>query len=187
MTEHPITAPDALSVLPSRLHHFGYVVKDQEQNRRFMEDVLGIPLTATWCESLRNPELGREVAFCHTFYEMQDGSALAFFQFADQELYELCQPKVPAVIERFNHIGFKVGAETYAELLARLRNSGYAHNERAHGYCQSLYVRTPDGLEIEFAHDPDGIEDATAEVRSKARSELSRWLAGDHTPNNTFY
>ena len=39
-----------LSRAPERLHHHAYVVKDQEKNRQFFEDVLGIPLTATWCE-----------------------------------------------------------------------------------------------------------------------------------------
>ncbi len=39
-----------LSRLPSRLHHNAFVVKDHEVNRRFFEDLLGIPLVATWCE-----------------------------------------------------------------------------------------------------------------------------------------
>jgi len=32
---------------PERLHHHACVVRDQEKNRRFFEDILGIPLTAT--------------------------------------------------------------------------------------------------------------------------------------------
>ena len=34
-------------MLPQRLHHHAYCVKDQEANRHFVEDILGIPLTAT--------------------------------------------------------------------------------------------------------------------------------------------
>ena len=41
-----------LQELPLRLHHNAYVVKDHEANRRFLEDLLGIPLIATWCEDL---------------------------------------------------------------------------------------------------------------------------------------
>ena len=37
----PQTTAKALDSLPERLHHFGFVVKDQEVNRRFFEDVLG--------------------------------------------------------------------------------------------------------------------------------------------------
>ena len=77
-----------LAELPLRLHHHAYAVKDQEANRHFIEDILGIPLVATWCERVFRPEVGREVDFCHTFFEMDDGGALAFFQFADDEAWE---------------------------------------------------------------------------------------------------
>ena len=47
---------------PTRLHHYAFTVRDQEANRRFMEDVLGLPLVATWCERTFRPEVGREVS-----------------------------------------------------------------------------------------------------------------------------
>jgi glyoxylase I family protein len=99
--------------LPSRLHHNAFVVKDHEANRRFFEDLLGIPLVATWCEKNFSAELGREVEFCHTFFGMADGSALAFFQFADPDLYALTQARQPAKIGRYDHIAFKAEPETY--------------------------------------------------------------------------
>ena len=37
--------------LPSRLHHTAYVTKDMEATRKFYEDVIGLPLVATWSES----------------------------------------------------------------------------------------------------------------------------------------
>ena len=43
--------PTALAELPSRLHHHAFVVKDQEVNRHFFEDILGMPLVATWCQT----------------------------------------------------------------------------------------------------------------------------------------
>ena len=42
-----------MSKLPARLHHTAYVTKDQEKTRQFYEDVIGLPLTATWCETGR--------------------------------------------------------------------------------------------------------------------------------------
>ena len=86
-TASPQAAAPLLAALPERLHHHAYVVKDQEANRRFLEDVLGIPLVATWCEKGWRAEIGHEVAYCHTFFGLADGSALAFFQFADPEVY----------------------------------------------------------------------------------------------------
>src|SRR6266446_5893182 len=97
-----------LGELPLRLHHNAYVVKDHEANRRFLEDLLGIPLVATWCEKNYRADLGREVDFCHTFFGLADGSALAFFQFADPEMYALTQAKEPAEIGRYDHIALKV-------------------------------------------------------------------------------
>ena len=41
------TMVERLSRQPERLHHHAYVVKDQEINRRFFEDTLGLPRTAT--------------------------------------------------------------------------------------------------------------------------------------------
>ena len=77
-----------LEQLPQRLHHYAFVVRDHEANRRFFEDVLGLPLVATWCERVFKTDVQREVASCHTFFGLAEGSALAFFQFADEEMYE---------------------------------------------------------------------------------------------------
>ena len=65
-----------LSHLPSRLHHHAFVVRDHETNRRFFEDLLGIPLVATWCEKTFSTDLNKEIEFCHTFFGMADGSSL---------------------------------------------------------------------------------------------------------------
>src|SRR5262245_35602817 len=45
----PQSETNLLQELPLRLHHNAYVVKDHEANRHWLEDVLGIPLVATWC------------------------------------------------------------------------------------------------------------------------------------------
>ena len=118
-TASPQGAAPLLAALPERLHHHAYVVKDQEANRRFLEDMLGIPLVATWCEKSWRAEIGREVAYCHTFFGLADGSALAFFQFADPEIYALTQAEKPKIGSHY-HIALKVGEETYAELKRRL-------------------------------------------------------------------
>jgi glyoxylase I family protein len=176
--------PARLKELPSRLHHCGYVVRDQEINRQFMEGVLGIPLAATWCEITHNPELNRDVEFCHTFYEIGDGSAIAFFQFADSELYDLTRARVPAKVTRFDHIGFKVSEGAFAELLKRLEVAEQKHRVIEHGYCKSLYVQSSDGLELEFVVDPAEQEEIIATKRRAAHEELRNWLNGDHRSNN---
>jgi catechol 2,3-dioxygenase-like lactoylglutathione lyase family enzyme len=70
MTAPAPVAKPSLKVLPQRLHHYAFVIKHSEANRQFFEDILGLPLVATWCERSAYPLLGRkrEVDYCHTFY-----------------------------------------------------------------------------------------------------------------------
>ncbi len=55
------------------------------------------------------------MAFCHTFYSLGDGGALAFFSFADDEVYQKCQAAAPAEIQAFDHVAFKVDDAVYDE------------------------------------------------------------------------
>jgi glyoxylase I family protein len=175
--------PALLQNLPLRLHHHAFVVRDLEVNRRFFEDILGMPLVATWCERVFNPDVQREVDYCHTFFALADGSALAFFQFGDEELYERSKPLFPKS-PGFHHIALKVEPLTYSEIDQRLAAAGVARRQVDHGYCRSLYVSSPDGLIVEFTADPPNVEAIAARRRADAHSELARWLQGDHTPNN---
>ncbi|HXC88932.1 MAG TPA: VOC family protein [Stellaceae bacterium] len=178
------TKQNLLSRLPSRLHHNAFVVKDHEANRRFFEDLLGIPLVATWCEKNYSADLGREVEFCHTFFGMGDGGALAFFQFADPEMYALTQAEKPPKVGRHFHIAFKAEPETYDELKQRLEAARETYRETNHGYCKSIYVASPDGLVVEFTQDPEDVAEIDAIRRADAHSELARWLSGDRHTNN---
>ena len=176
------TESAVLSQLPLRLHHYASVVRDQEVNRRFFEDILGIPLVATWCERTFNTTLKREIAYCHTLYNLADGGALAFFQFADQEMYERCK-SVPE-FGRFHHAAFKVTQNTFDEIDRRLVAADISRRHTNHGYAQSLYVLSPDELKVEFTVDPANVEEINAARRADAHTQLDRWLKGDHTPNN---
>ena len=178
-------AAKPLKQLPLRLHHQAFAVKDQEKTRQFMEDVLGIPLVATWCEKVFRPEVGREVEYCHTFYEMADGGAIAYFQYADEECYE--QNKfVPAKRGDAGalHSAFKVTKETQDEILARLKKAGVPVREVEHGYCYSIYIESPDRVRMEFTVDAPDVDKINAMRRADAHKELKRWLAGDRRINN---
>lgn len=170
--------------LPLRLHHYAWVTKDHEANRRFFEDIMGMPLIATWCERAYNAEVGRELEYCHAFYGMADGGAIAFFQFADPQLYELFKAQHPKQA-RFGHIALKVDRETFEQTERRLKGAGIGYRVTDHGYCRSLYVMTPDELKLEYTLDPDNVGEIDAMRRADAHAELKRWLAGDRTPNNT--
>jgi glyoxylase I family protein len=172
-----------LAELPLRLHHHAFVVKDQEVNRQFFEDILGLPLIATWCEKTFHPDFQREIYYCHTFYSLADGGALAFFQFADQDAYESARAILPPG-GGWWHIALKVSDASFDELLGRVKAHQLTHRVTDHGYCRSLYLTSPDGLRVEFTVDPANVEAINAKRLADARSALARWLGGDHATNN---
>jgi catechol 2,3-dioxygenase-like lactoylglutathione lyase family enzyme len=171
--------------LPSRLHHTAYVTKDLERTRAFYEDLIGLPLLATWCES--DMLFGAERTYCHVFFGLADGGALAFFQFADKADGEQFGPKMPET--PFHHIALKVDEQVQAGIERRLLAAGYVEPRMyvlEHGYCRSLYAEDPNGMIVEFTVDHPKVAEINATRRATAHAELKRWLAGDHTSNNTF-
>ena len=167
--------------LPSRLHHTAYVVKDLEATRHFYEDILGMPLVATWCE--QEELFGKERTYCHCFFGIGDGGALAFFQFANADDQQEFGPELAA--SPFRHVALNVDEDTQAELEKRIKDAGLeATYVLEHGYCRSVYVVDPDGMIVEFTRDAEHADQINAIRAKDAHSELKRWLAGDHTPNN---
>jgi glyoxylase I family protein len=171
--------------LPSRLHHNAYVSKDLEATRAFYEDLIGLPLVATWSEA--DELFGAERVYCHTFFGLGDGGALAFFQFAHHEDEELFDPDLAP--SPFRHIALKVTSELQQEIHDRLTAAGWKPDGTyvlEHGYCRSLYTEDPNGLLLEFTVDVDNVEQIAVERRADAHETLKRWLAGDHTSNNVY-
>jgi catechol 2,3-dioxygenase-like lactoylglutathione lyase family enzyme len=169
----------------ARLHHNAWVTKDQEATRKFYEDLLGLPLVATWSEA--DELFGAVRVYCHTFFGLADGSALAFFQFANPEDQELFGPTMPE--SPFSHIALKTDRDAQDAVAARLAAAGYTEPATfvlEHGYCRSLYVRDPNGLLVELTADHPDVEAINATRASSAHADLAKWLSGDHTSNNTY-
>ena len=85
-----------------KLHHNAYRCRDSEETRRFYEDFLGLPLVGTM--EISESKTGRDTHTLHTFFRLDDGSHLAFFEsmempfeFKRQHDYDL-------------HIALEVGA-----------------------------------------------------------------------------
>ena len=169
-----------LSRPPERLHHHAYVVHDQGRTRHFYEDIIGLPLRATWIEE--TDFRGEHLVFSHTFYGLADGSALAFFNFADKDLQA-----------RFNvgpqknlcyHIALAVDDETQQQIMERCAAADLKTTLLDHGYCKSLYVTDPDGLQVEFTVDAANVDAINEYQQRVARKSLQAWQAGDTRPNN---
>lgn len=161
---------------PNRLHHNAYVSKDLERTRSFYEDLIGLPLVTTWAEG------EGEQAYCHVFFELADGGALAFFQFADSAIAETnlsARPRSP-----FYHIALNVSKTGQSIIGERAQERGLSSRIIDHGYCSSLYLEDPDGMIVELTVDSLEVKTGFGVRRKKARAELAQWLAGDHSPNN---
>jgi glyoxylase I family protein len=177
--------PSMPNHIPTRLHHNAFVTRDMEATRHFYEDLIGMPLVATWCEA--DELFGKERVYCHCFFGLADGSALAFFQFANPEDQKLFGPSMPA--SPFHHIAVNVDAGTQALVEARLKKAGYGAPKfyvLEHGYCRSIYATDPNGMILELTADDPRAAAGGEQRRAAAHDELKRWLAGDHHSNNTF-
>jgi len=171
--------------LPSRLHHTAYVTRDLEGTRKFYEELIGLPLVATWCEV--DELFGAERVYCHLFFQLGDGGALAFFKFANKEDEELFGPRMPE--SPFHHIALNVDKETQQGIEQRLIAAGYKEPRMyvlEHGYCRSVYVTDPNGLILEFTLDHPKVKEINATRLANAHADLKRWMSGDHTSNNTY-
>jgi catechol 2,3-dioxygenase-like lactoylglutathione lyase family enzyme len=156
----------------NRLHHAAWVTQDMAATRQFYEDVVGLPLTACWKE-----KTAAGVEYCHVFFEIGDGGALAFFEWTDED-------QNPRGRESPGHLALECDAETQAALKDRLEAAGYQTRLTDHGYCVSLYVNDPNNLRLEFTVDAPDAPAIYARHTPKAHEYLRQWLAGDRTPNN---
>ena len=150
------------------LHHNAYRCRDSEETRAFYEDFLGLPLAGAL--ELKESKTGRAVQALHTFFEMGDGSYLAFFEvpgsafdFKEQHDFDL-------------HIALEVDPATLAAMLAKGKAAGReARGPADHGFCRSIYFRDPNGYVIELTTKLDGHDEMMDPNKSKPHGVLARW------------
>jgi len=155
------------------LHHFAYRCRDAEETRAFYEDVLGLPL-AHLIKLDHVPSTGEFCPYVHIFFEMLDGSFLAFFDLGDNEA-SLPSPNTPAWV---NHIALEVPDRQ--ELLAaksRLETAGVdVIGVTDHHIIQSIYFFDPNGIRLELTI--RSVEDEEfRRLGSDAHTALARWTA----------
>jgi catechol 2,3-dioxygenase-like lactoylglutathione lyase family enzyme len=65
------------------LHHNAYRCRDSEETRKFYEDFLGLPLVNAF--KIETTQTGRDTGtgVLHSFFQLDDGSCLAFFEAPD--------------------------------------------------------------------------------------------------------
>jgi catechol 2,3-dioxygenase-like lactoylglutathione lyase family enzyme len=150
------------------LHHSAYRCRDSEETRRFYEGFLGLPLVNAF--EITETKTGRKTRVLHSFYQMDDGSCLAFFEapdypfdFKDQHDYDL-------------HIALEVDREALESMFARGKAEGIeTRGISDHGFIHSIYFRDPNGYVIELAARTTSDDAPLEEARSSARQALDAW------------
>ena len=161
---------------PNRLHHYAYVSSDLEATRQFYEEIVGLPLSVTWCEG------EGEQAYCHAFFDLEDGSSLAFFQLADPSAAQAHLQAKPS--SAFYHVALNATQDVMDRVAQKAKDAGHEAMVLDHGYCASLYLTDPDGLIVELTVDNPKAAPLIAERQKDPHKELANWLAGDHSVNN---
>jgi catechol 2,3-dioxygenase-like lactoylglutathione lyase family enzyme len=168
-----------------RLHHHAFMAKDMEETRRFYEDVLGLPLIGTWVERT-NPVTGQPDNYVHTFFELNDGSCLAFFQFKSSDSnHEQSLNKFTNINPFAHHIALTVeGKDTVLQYKQKLEQAGVNAVETDHGYCYSIYFYDPNGLQVELTTNVPATREMMDEAGATAHATLQQWMVEDDLATN---
>jgi len=150
------------------LHHNAYRCRDTEETRRFYEGFLGLPLAGAL--RIKESKTGRKTDVLHTFYEMDDGSYLAFFdapdrpfEFKDQHDYDL-------------HIALEVDNAALERMLAKAKAEGReVRGVSDHGFIHSIYFRDPNGYVVELTAKQPGHERDMDPAVNGARRIVDEW------------
>jgi catechol 2,3-dioxygenase-like lactoylglutathione lyase family enzyme len=150
------------------LHHSAYRCRDSEETRKFYEDFLGLPLAHTL--EIRETKTGRRTETLHTFYEMRDGSYLAFFE----------APDMPFTFKKQKdsdlHIALEVDPATLERMFAKGKKAGIeTRGISDHDFIRSIYFRDPNGYVIELTAKVPGLESEMDPARNRAREKLTAW------------
>lgn len=151
-----------------KLHHNAYRCRDSEETRKFYEDFLGLPLSCTL--RIGETKSGRKTNTLHTFYALDDGSYLAFFEapdmpfeFKKQHDYDL-------------HIALEVAPSVLEPMMAKGKAAGIeTRGVSDHDFIHSIYFRDPNGYVIELTARQPNHDQATDPKTNGARAKLEQW------------
>jgi catechol 2,3-dioxygenase-like lactoylglutathione lyase family enzyme len=152
------------------LHHNAYRCRDSEETRRFYEDFLGLTLAEAL--EIRETKSGRKTDTLHTFYRLDDGSFLAFFEAPDRPFEFKAQHDYDL------HIALEVSPEHLREMFAKGKAAGIeTRGISDQGFIDSIYFRDPNGYVIELTAKRAGHDAAMDPAKNRARPKLDAWQA----------
>jgi len=151
-----------------KLHHSAYRCRDSEATRRFYEDFLGLRLAGSL--AISETKTGRSTSVLHTFYELDDGSYIAFFE----------DPQTPFDFKPQRDFDLHIALEVDPEVLQPMMDKGRAAGIETRGisdhhFIHSIYFRDPNGYVVELAAKLPNHDEAMDPEHNDARAILDRW------------
>jgi catechol 2,3-dioxygenase-like lactoylglutathione lyase family enzyme len=158
------------TTIPVRsLHHYAYRCRDAEETRHFYEDILCLPLVHTvYHENV--PSTGEYHPYFHIFFQLADGSCIAFFDLLDG-VGVTPDPNTPPWV---NHLALNVASrEKLEEMKARLESHGIeVLGVVDHRIFDSIYFFDPNGIRLELTFQTASAE-RMAELAAQAHAGLA--------------
>ena len=150
------------------LHHNAYRCRDSEETRQFYEGFLGLPLAHAL--RIKESTTGRRTDVLHSFYQLDDGSYLAFFEAPDR----------PFEFKQQHDYDLHIALEVENDVLKQFFEKGKAEGREArgvsdHGMIHSVYFRDPNGYVIELTAKQPGHDETMDPSHGNARRILDEW------------
>jgi glyoxylase I family protein len=124
------------------IHHAALICSDVEQTIRFYQDLLGFPLV----ELTENRD---HKGSSHFFFDLGNKTLLGFFDFPGLGL-QLGVESIGSV----QHLAISAPRDRWEEIRERLDAAGVPYSGPDIGIPESMYLRDPDGIQIELLSDP---------------------------------
>jgi len=153
------------------LHHNAYRCRDAEETRKFYEDFLGLPLVNAF--RIEQTMTGRKTGgpgVLHAFFQLDDGSCLAFFE----------APEMPFEFKEQHDFDLHIALEVTPEDLERMFAKGKAEGREVRGisdhrFIHSIYFRDPNGYVIELTAKLPNHDSAMNPATNGARQIVEDW------------
>jgi glyoxylase I family protein len=131
---------------PTRgFHHVALICKDVEETIKFYQEFLGCPLV----ELVENRDYAGS---SHFFFDMGSRNLLGFFDFPGHP-----HPDYSETIGAVQHIALSTPKDRFVEIKAKLDAAGIDYLGPDRGVEDSLYIRDPNGVGLEFYAEELGV------------------------------
>ena len=160
-------------MLLQKLHHIAFRCNDAAETVDFYTKVLGLTF-ANAVSADYVPSLKQHSPHIHVFFEMEDGSYIAFFEVPKSPPAQK-DPNTPVWVQ---HLALEVrDEESLQEGMRRLKEAGVAYvGPIDHGITHSVYFFDPSGHRLEMAVRTEKPGDCERS-RREAPELLKTWTA----------